>query len=36
MRRSEVQTVISPSAVDLPPTQSVDITDWIAAVNDAG
>lgn len=30
MRRSEVQTVISPSAVDLPPTQSVDITAWAA------
>lgn len=27
-RPSDVPTVISPSALDLPPTHSVDITDW--------
>jgi hypothetical protein len=31
MHPAEPQPVISPSAIDLPPTQSVDITDWVAA-----
>ena len=35
-RPSDVPTVISPSALDLPPTQSVDITDWVAAGDYAG
>lgn len=26
----DVREAISPSAIDLPPTQSVDITDWVA------
>ncbi|SEN34123.1 hypothetical protein SAMN05216281_106126 [Cryobacterium luteum] len=27
---TDLVAVISPSAVDLPPTQSLDITDWVA------
>ncbi len=30
MRPGDAQAVISPAAIDLPPTQSVDITDWVA------
>ena len=35
-RPSDVPTVISPSALDLPPTQSVDITEWVATGECAG
>ena len=35
-RPTVVPTVISPSALDLPPTQTVDITDWVAVGQPAG
>ena len=28
--------VISPAAIDLPPTRSIDITDWVVEVDPAG
>ena len=31
MRPASAQAFISPSDINLPPTQSLDITDWIAA-----
>ena len=36
MHPSDVPTVISPSALELPPTQSVDITDWVVTGEYAG
>ena len=36
MRPTGDLMVISPSDIDLPPTESVDITDWVAAVDYAG
>jgi hypothetical protein len=35
-RPSDVPAVISPSALELPPTRSVDITDWDATGKYAG
>ncbi|WP_255411805.1 hypothetical protein [Cryobacterium sp. Y11] len=33
---ADLVAVISPSAIDLPPTRSVDITDWVAVGNHPG